>query len=262
MTVLYCVYKNHVDYLITEDKDIHLKSKLLKIADQILTVEKAIDLLDTDQTFGSTKRSTSRHPNPEYSFYKNGDFWLIGEKGNERQLKDLKGFRFISFLLQYPNQYFSPSEVFGEGKDQNVDTANNRDGLKITGDILKLRNKGSHISKAKIKSIAKSIETKIEENDYDDSDDLTKAKKQLKILNEYLRPRGQRDYKSESEKARVNVIRRIKLALERIYHMAPELALYLNDSTIKSGDSFSYSPILGQEPTWILTPKDPKRIPT
>jgi predicted nucleic acid-binding protein len=252
--LIYCVYKNCVDCLITEDEEILCKSKQLDLDGKILNIENAIKLLETSQFLESAQMGLNQNSKPELSFYKNGDFWLIGENSKERQIKDLAGLGFISFLLQFPNQYFSPIEVYHGRTFPDESPVYNKDEFAFSGDIFKLRLSKSNISMAQIKSLIKNLENRIEKDDFANEDDLTKSKNQLYLLTQSLGPKGQRDHKSQSEKARVNVTRRIKLALNRINEMVPEVGLYLNKSTIKCGDSFSYSPISGQEPTWNLIP--------
>jgi DNA-binding NtrC family response regulator len=200
-------------------------------------------------------------------FYQSGDYWIIGAMGSEATFKDLKGFHFISFLLQYPNIQLTAIDVFNTGKRPagfvTKETAF-QEGFKPYDDILRPIKKDRGLSLEKILDEIERLKEKIESGDYDNPEEYVNIKQNIDYLENLIKHNPNkkersivlkktiRDHKSESELSRVNVTKRIYAALNKILSINPKLGLYLNKSTIKTGDSFSYSPVVGKEPIWIL----------
>ena len=251
--LLYCVYKNVADVFITDDRDIHRKAKSLKISDRVLSVIKATDFLKNSYDVEIT--SGTHASKPTICFFNNGDYWKIGEKGRETLFKEIRGFRYISFLLQYPNKSFPALDVYSEGKTLpevfEAEVAFS-DSLGIDSDVLKLVTKNGRIPFEEIKRLISYFEKKIETNDYNGIEEAIAIKENISNLAKMLKTKVQRDHTSQAEKARVNVTKRIHAALKKINEKLPALGLYLNKSTIKTGDSFCHIPVVGQEPDWIL----------
>jgi len=251
--LLYCVYKNVADVFITDDREIHRKAKHLEISDRVLTVKKATKFLKNNH---NAKTLLSTHASkPTIYFFNNGDYWKIGEKGRETLFKEISGFRYISFLLSYPNAFFTALEVYFEGKSPaeffEAEVAFSDD-LGIKNDVLNLVTDGDRISYGKVKELISFLEKTLKTGNFGGIEEAIAIEEKIKELNTILKNRNQRDHRSEAEKARVNVTRRIHAALKKIIKNVPSLGLYLNKSTIKTGDRFCHIPVVGQEPEWIL----------
>jgi hypothetical protein len=86
------------------------EAELLFRVDDIERVEKEYPKLETvahneinppgiKGDIRTQNEKTERDSVPTFSFYKNGDIWMIGEIGKEKQLTHLKGFKQIWLLL-------------------------------------------------------------------------------------------------------------------------------------------------------------------
>ena len=201
------------------------------------------------------------------NFYQSGDYWIIGGMESEATFKDLKGFHFISFLLQYPNIQLAAIDVYNTGKrpaDLTTEAIAFQNNFRPFDDILRLKEKDGGLSLKKVLDEIERLKEKIESDDYDNIEEYVIIKQDIDYLENLIKHKPNekersivlkktiRDHKSESELARVNVTKRIHAALNKILLTNPKLGLYLNKSTIKTGDSFSYSPVVGKEPIWVL----------
>lgn len=77
---------------------------------------------------------------PVISFYKNGDRWMIGEKGKEKIFNHLKGFDFIRFLIRHEGKEINGKVLYDLGKesteDLNLNVANVPNGIKTSQKML------------------------------------------------------------------------------------------------------------------------------
>jgi DNA-binding NtrC family response regulator len=200
-------------------------------------------------------------------FYQSGDYWIIGGMGSEATFKDMKGFQFISFLLKHPNVQLAAIDVYNTGKRPAAITSEAmafQNDFKPFDDILRPIEKGGGLSLKKILNEIERLKEKIESDDYNNPEECVNIKQEIDYLENLIKHKPNkkehsivlkkaiRDHKSQSELARVNVTKRIHAALNKILSTNPNLGLYLNKSTIKTGDSFYYSPVVGKEPIWIL----------
>jgi two-component system NtrC family response regulator len=186
-------------------------------------------------------------------FYVSGNFWMIGSLKKPIMLKHLNGYKYIQLLLQYPNQLFSPLDVFHMRASENGKDPSSK---KLT-ELIERKNqdltyeKLDRKTKKAIKSGIKQLEEKIEIRDYEDPSEAMDDKNKIKKLKRMLERPVRRDPKSSHERARSNITRAISRALKEIHKQAPELKQYLNNSTIRTGDKVSYLPIPENEPSWI-----------
>ena len=254
-----------VDYFITEDRDIRLKAKILKISNRVLNVKQAIDFFRDNSAF---KMTSGVHAEKlTFCFYNDGDYWKVGERGRETLFKRMSGFKFISFLLHNPNMPLSALAVYNSENNLTgiiADEMAYHEGLQIDDDILRSIKTDEKISPHKIKYEIERLKEKLGSGDYANPEEALKIKQDIDQLKNMIidnshkqKPRVSlkripRDHKSQGEKARVNVTKGIHSALQRIYKSNPHLGLYLNKSTVKTGDTFCYVPVVGQEPMWIL----------
>ena len=251
--LLYCVYKNVADVFITNDRDIHGIARTLKISDRVITVRNASEFLRN--RYNVEVASATNALKPAISFFNNGDFWEIGEKGRETHFKKIKGFIFISILLRNPNISFTALDLDQADRPLSEfiadDEARSND-LSITRNVLKLVTERGRISPKKVKKLISQYQKILETGNVANEEEASEVEQTIKILSESQKPKMPRDHKSQAEKARVNVYKRIHAALKKIHEKVPALELYLNKSTIKTGDNFCYMPVVAQEPEWIF----------
>jgi two-component system, NtrC family, response regulator len=222
-----------------------------------------------------TKKSTEDSKDRvTINFYQSGEYWTIGEKGNETLIKEKKGFSFISLLLKYPNKPIRSYVLFNMAKCLPGFVAANKaleKELNTSSDIIKPLVEEGKLSPKKILDEIERLNQKLDSDDYDNQEEALTIKEDIDFLKNMITykttkkgqipilKRASRDHKSQSELVRINVYKRIDLALEKIHEKLPSLALYLNNSTIKTGDTCCYAPVLGQEPTWILKKLPPQK---
>jgi len=269
--LLYSLYKNEVDFLLTEDADILEKAARLEISQKVMNLRAAQSFFKRTLKERKTKGGNV----PVFCFYKKGSKWHIGEKGKESIFDDLEGFKFIHFLLSREYQDLEPRTIY-HGEKSMANEFTDRDILEgseeledLHGDsalyIKNLDAKGRNEIGKKLRELREALDLIQEEHDSGDylspedsmiamEEKREKIEDEIKKLEQVLQQKSERDPKSETEKARVNVTRGIKLALKKISEDASisSISSYLNKSTIKTGDSCSYSPALNNKPTWIL----------
>jgi DNA-binding NtrC family response regulator len=197
---------------------------------------------------------------PEICFYESGNFWEVGPTGKTVPMKTLRGYGYIHFLLQRPNHFFHPVEVYKMSESEEASGSYLSEILSISGTTIQTSAFDKHSTYEKIDSkTRKSIETVIEElkeqlsaNSHISIVEADEIKEKIRKYESLLRRKVERDPHSSHERARTNVTRAITRALAEISKQAPDLKQHLNNSTIKTGDKIGYHPIAGNEPTWIL----------
>jgi predicted nucleic acid-binding protein len=242
--LLYFIYKNATDYLITEDRDIHRKSRKVGISDRVFTVDQAVNEIKNRYE----ARESSKADKPVFCFFKTGEYWEIGDPYNPKRFKTSKGIEFIQFLLKAPNKSFSPFNVYNLGKTSimHSEVLENDNGIRQLDRFeLKERN-----------NLIKQYKKVIDEQDYAIPEDAVWFEKEIQRLEMEIKKKQERDRNSPHEKCRINVYRRIDSALKKIHKHLPEIKSFLNRTTIKTGDLICYIPIEGAQPTWILRQED------
>jgi len=255
----------------------------IKLAKPDITTESLSDenknqesLINSSNIMPQQSNSTKQ---PTLCFYRNGDLWNIGILGQEKSIRHLSGFDYISFLLQNPEKTFSAVELYRIINKLGADdvTTDRKSTIKSDGNsgdtgqsgdkysteydddlkrsdifqqrMIELKIKG--VSKEKISQLYKLAQKQIEEEDYKDEEDKKKKELQARMLRQYLYKKRDRDPQSSFEKARTNVTKLISRALKSLSKYAPELSSYLNPTTIVTGDNIFYRPTT-EIPDWIL----------
>jgi len=266
--LLYCLYKKEVDYFLTEDPDIVEKAEKINISGRVKNLQEASTFFKKTLEAKKTKGDDG----PELWFYKKGGRWHIGEKGRESIFDDLKGFGLIHYLLGYENEQIKSTVLCNYGKisgdeDPHGETSKREIadlGLQPEGLIHKKRpsSKDMVILKLSIDSGIERLRDEFDSSVFPSPEDEMikreeldeKIEKLKKYYKQQSNTRPDRDSSPESEKARINVLRLVKRALSEIAN-DKTTARYLNDHTIKTGDSCVYRPIEGDKPFWILFPE-------
>lgn len=213
---------------------------------------------------------------PTFSFYKKGDFWLIGKKDNEVPIRDLLGLSFIHFLLERPNTFF-PSEVVSSSGENPGTLPKEESYQEKFDDLTESQIKGS------IEELREEIEF-IKNNqgqtyEYEDSlpfnkdeglpfkyvSEIEDLEKTIQQYEKYLKD-GKLGRKKllfrtkQKERPRVNVYKCIDRALTKIIVEIGYLETYLNKHTIITGDNLSYKPLIENSVEWILYPPEPPSV--
>lgn len=174
-----------------------------------------------------------------------GDYWRIAFAGEPFLLKDAKGLRHLARLLDQPD---TPLHVLDLGAGT---VAREERGDDDAGPVLDAQ------AKAQYRRRVTELEEEIEEADaFHDVERASRAREELAFLATELRAAvglGGRDRRaaSSAERARVNVTRQIRSAIERIAAHDDALGRHL-ESAVRTGTFCVYRPAPGS-PKWELT---------
>ncbi len=232
---------------------------------------------------------------PIISFYKNGDRWLVGEKGKEKTLNHLKGFDFISFLIRHEGKEIDVNVLYDLGKESTEDlklnVGNVPDGIKILpqealdmtfqedgekryslfNDSVQLIVDGQAIGQTKDQINFLKEQVSVER----DLDKKLHLKETIYELQQYIKKTKKSPFRigrfkdKQKDNARTNLRKRIITALNKIYKQAPEISPFLIEikpkktkdtinvkGTIKTGYSCWYKHDPSNPVKWVLDPEE------
>lgn len=251
--LLYSLYKKEVDLLLTEDSDLTEKARLLNISGKVMTLKHAA------MSFKAKRPSDV----PVFHFYKEGDFWYIGEEGKRiLRLEHLDGFKYIHFLLDNEGKEFVPLVVFhggkkmmgGQGLDREL-SVEEREHLGLQdGEAINLyskrdRRKSKRAIEREIAQLREGLDPSLS------PDERLVIEEEIKDRETRLNNIPERDPKSPEELCRTNLTNRIKVAKKTIKKHGALASIYEHlKATITTGDDFSYVPRDTEKPIWILDP--------
>ena len=189
---------------------------------------------------------------PKCFFYQSDDFFWIGKPGKEKRFKKLKNLEVVHFLLLHREKDIPSVEVQALGKTSGInDVATIDDELVIKGtQHIHLR---SLDSKARAAYKARIEELIIKSNRPDiNPEERIEINEEIEELKASLKERTIREANSREKKAQVGAFKNIQRALTKIHKELPDLEIFLNKSTIRTGYSCSYLPIPSNPIEWIL----------
>jgi hypothetical protein len=179
------------------------------------------------------------------TFRRQGEYWSIVFNGDAFRLRDSKGLRFLSVLLDAPGREIHALElvsvVEGHAPHRKAFDAELRPETGDAGEILDERAKGEYARRLK------ELESELAEAEtWHDPERASRLRKEIDFLVSELGAAvglGGRDRAAatNAERARVNVTRTIKSALERVGEHSPSLGRHLA-ATIRTGIFCSYEP--------------------
>ena len=200
-------------------------------------------------------------------FLREGEFWSIACWGKVFRLKDVRGLAYIGYLLGHPGEEFHVLSLASKnvGKQDEADVlaepateeqATSEADLTVgrmgdAGELLDAQAKAAY--KRRTAELREQAEEARELNQLELVDRL---EDEIEALGRELSRAvglGGRDRRaaSASERARINLTRAIKLALERIAEHNPALATLLTNS-IRTGTFCSYTPDSRLPASWQL----------
>jgi hypothetical protein len=185
-------------------------------------------------------------------FHMEGDYWTITYDGSLIRLRDSKGLRYLSRLLTNPAREFHVVDLEGEltraapaasgpGRQPGLAELQERRDLGDAGELLDAK------AKAEYKAHLQELQTELDEAEsFNDPARAAKIKEEIDfIVRELARAVGlggrDRRAASHAERARLNVTRAIRAALDSIARGHPSLGQHLR-STIRTGRYCSYTP--------------------
>lgn len=202
-------------------------------------------------------------------FAKTGEYWTVGYGNASFSLKDVTGLSYIQRLLHHPGEEFHALDLLARPEASSAaesarrDEASLRDasvrigGLGDAGEMLDGRAKQEY--KRRLLELREELADLRERGD---SDRATKVESEINFLAREIARAvglGGRDRRagSAAERARLNVRRAIKGALEKIFEHNAELGKLL-DRTIRTGLFCSYVADPQLSISWQLSQEDPR----
>ena len=175
---------------------------------------------------------------PALRLWRDGEYFTLAFQGNEVRLRDSKGLRYLERLLAAPDQELHVVQLAGE-----ADAA--------IGGAVELGDAGAALdprAKDAYRRRIADLEDQIAEAEsFGDGARAARAQDEMDVIAEELARAvglGGRDRRgaSRTERARINVQRRIRDVVGRIQKDCPMLARYL-ESTVKTGTYCRYAPL-------------------
>ena len=186
---------------------------------------------------------------PQAVFRREGEFWTIAYAGNTFRLRDVKGLRYLAFVLGSP------------GKEIHVlELAQAAEGLAATRRRLTtgkaepvLDAQAKEAYRGRLEELGEDLQ---EARDWGDPERVAGIEAEIEALTEELaRAAGlggrDRELASPAERARVSVTKAIKAAIKTIERHSPTLGAHLAAS-IHTGRFCSYAPPGEAPPRWSL----------
>jgi hypothetical protein len=193
------------------------------------------------------------------SFRREGEVWAIGYADRVIRLRDAKGLHFLARLLREPGREFHVLDLGREGDDTGPHLGGHEyvpmreEGLAAgfgeAGAVLDSRAKAEY--RRRMEELSEEIEEAVS---FNDPERAAAAEAELDALKtELVRAVGlggrDRAAASSAERARLNVTRAIRSAVQRIAAAHPELGEHLR-LTIRTGTFCSYQPDPAARVVW------------
>ena len=189
-----------------------------------------------------------------------GDYWTVAWQESRFLVKDSKGLRYLADLLAAPETEFHALDLVGGATAERPAAAAAREaGLEVragggdAGPLLDDEAKRAY--KERVVDLRQELE---EAESFNDPERVASAREEIELLTRELAGAvglGGRDRKvsSSSERARVNVTRAIRSAVEKVAANDPRLGHHLR-ADVKTGTFCSYAPEPGTPPWTVRGP--------
>ena len=186
---------------------------------------------------------------PAASFRREGDDWTISYGGNTFRLRDVKGLRYIDFLLGSPGKEVHALELAQAA--EGVGATNGRSQASKAEPVLDAQAKQAY--RRRLEELGEELQ---EARDWGDPERVAGIEEEVGALTEELaRAAGlggrDRELPSPAERARVSVTKAIRSAIKAIERHNPELGAHLAAS-IHTGRFCSYAPPGEKPPAWTF----------
>jgi pimeloyl-ACP methyl ester carboxylesterase len=199
-------------------------------------------------------------------FRKEGEFWTIASRGEIFRLKDVRGLAYIAYLLGQPGEEFHVLSLASRtgGKqseaDELAEPAAEEQAAQSDLTVGRMGDAGEMLdaqAKTAYRRRTADLREQLEEaRELNQLELVDRLEDEIETLGRELSRAvglGGRDRRaaSASERARINITRAIKIALERIAEHNPALATLLTGS-IRTGTFCSYTPDSRLPASWQL----------
>lgn len=197
---------------------------------------------------------------PQNAFLKEGEYWTLSYEGRTVRMRDSKGLTYLARMLAYPHREFHAPALAAEctrngdesaGAMRPAGEAFNPAIAHDAGEILDARARTEY--RRRINELREELE---EAKRCENEERGMRIDEEIEALSAQLAAavglRGRhRRAGSTAERARVNVTRTIRIAIERIGEHHPVLAHDL-EATIRTGTFCSYQPNPGRRVSWTV----------
>ena len=202
------------------------------------------------------------------TFTVRGDYWTLGYGGTTFTLKDVKGLSYIQRLLQHPGEEFHSLDLLSgpglmnlAGSDHKpsaqIEGTDRVGGLGDSGEMLDAQAKQEY--KRKLRQLNEELEDQRERGNHQRAEQV---ESEIDFLEREIARAvglGGRDRRagSVSERARLNVTRAIKAALQKISEQQVSMGELL-DRSIRTGSFCSYTPDSRIPVSWQFSMEGPQ----
>jgi hypothetical protein len=222
------------------------------------------DPIEEDSQPPADSAKSPSAPEARGVFRREGEFWTIACWGEVCRLRDVRGLTYIAHLLGHPAEEFhvlslaskSDSQAWAESAESATEEQATQSGLTVSrmgdaGEMLDAQAKAAY--KRRTAELREQLEEARERNQLELVDRLEDEIDAIGREISRAVGLGGRDRRaaSASERARINLTRAIKVALERIAEHNPALATLLT-SSIRTGTFCSYTPDSRLPASWQL----------
>jgi predicted ATPase len=186
------------------------------------------------------------HDAPAARFRREGEFWTIAYAGATFRLRDVKGLRYLAFLLGSPGKEIHVLELA-----QAVEGVPGRVAPGAPEPVLDVQAKESY--RRRLQELSEDLQ---EARDWHDPERTARIEAEIDaVTDELARAAGlggrDRQLASPAERARVSVTKAIRSAIKAIERESPELGDHLSAS-IRTGRFCSYAPPGEEPPAWTF----------
>lgn len=186
---------------------------------------------------------------PAARFRREGDFWTISYAGKTFRLRDVKGLRYLAFLLGSPGKEIHVLELAGAA--EGLAATRRRLTTGKAEPVLDAQAKEAY--RGRLEELGEDLQ---EARDWGDPERVAGIEAEIEALTDELaRAAGlggrDRELASPAERARVSVTKAIKAAIKTIERHSPTLGAHLTAS-IHTGRFCSYAPPGEAPPRWSL----------
>src|SRR5262249_20463189 len=203
---------------------------------------------------------------PKKLFHQEGEYWTIAYQGKVCRVRDAMGLRYLAYLLRYPHRQIHVLDLVAavEGPIEGLTAGSTGERSATALAELKVQaglgNAGARLdpqAKAEYKQRLGELRAELEDAQAcNDPGRIARVRQELEFLTQELSNAvglGGRDRKDAdvAERARVNVQRALKAALQKLSTLHPTLGSYLS-GTINTGTYCSYAPDLSLPSPWRL----------
>ena len=186
-------------------------------------------------------------------FAVSGEYWTLGYRGNTFLLKDLKGLSYIQRLLQHPHEEFHALDLVGASGTFDSERIERHESSLPAGMTFRpgLTGDAGEMLDAQAKQEYKRKLYELNEEladlrEHGDSERAEQIESEIEFLEREIKRAvgiGGRDRRagSAAERARLNITRAVKAALQRISEQQASMGELL-ECSIKTGSFCSYTP--------------------